>query len=84
MFRSRKSLDKHVLQQSYDWNASHIQPNSQQHYLAVGNLSQPSLQPKNPPSVSFTIPHSAFRPFPSNSWMPTACLHRSSSDPNDS
>ncbi|KAJ8432524.1 hypothetical protein Cgig2_030316 [Carnegiea gigantea] len=35
MFRSRKSLDKHVLQQPCDQNANHIQPYSQQHYLAV-------------------------------------------------
>ncbi|KAJ8429049.1 hypothetical protein Cgig2_023920 [Carnegiea gigantea] len=34
MFRSKKSLDKRVLQ-SCDQNASHIQPHSQQHCLAV-------------------------------------------------
>ncbi|KAJ8428984.1 hypothetical protein Cgig2_009792 [Carnegiea gigantea] len=35
MFRSRKSLDKHVLQQPCDQNANHIQPHSQQHCLPV-------------------------------------------------
>ncbi|KAJ8443090.1 hypothetical protein Cgig2_030858 [Carnegiea gigantea] len=35
MFRFRKSLDKHVLQQPCDQNANHIQPHSQQHCLVV-------------------------------------------------
>ncbi|KAJ8430328.1 hypothetical protein Cgig2_015385 [Carnegiea gigantea] len=35
MFRFRKSLDKHILQQPCDQNANHIQPHSQHHYLPV-------------------------------------------------
>ena len=84
MFRSRKSLEKHVLQQPCDQNANLIQTHTQQHCLAVGNLSQPCLRPKNPQPGSFTMPRSAFRPFPSNSRMPTVCVNLSSSEPNES
>lgn len=29
------------------------------------------------------MPRSAFQPFPSNSWTPTACVHPSSTEPNE-